>query len=39
MERLPTQIDSRSAEFAANAEANRALVAALRAARDRKSVV
>ncbi len=34
MERLPTQIDSRSAEFAANAEANRALVAALRAARD-----
>ena len=34
MDRLPTQIDPRSAEFAANAEANRALVATLRAARD-----
>ena len=34
MERLPTQIDPRSAEFAANAEANRALVAALRATRE-----
>ena len=34
MERLPTQVDPRSAEFAANAEANRAGVAALRAARE-----
>ena len=34
MERLPTQIDPRSAEFVANAEANRALVATLRATRE-----
>ena len=34
MERLPTQIDLRSAEFAANAEANRTLAATLRATRD-----
>ncbi len=34
MERLPTQVDSRSAEFAANAAANRALVATLRTARE-----
>jgi 3-methylcrotonyl-CoA carboxylase beta subunit len=34
MERLPSQIDPRSAEFAANAEVNRALVATLRAARE-----
>ena len=37
MERLHTQIDPRSAEFAANAEANRALVARLRAAREAAS--
>ena len=34
MDRLPTQIDAHSAEFAANAEANNALVATLRALRD-----
>jgi 3-methylcrotonyl-CoA carboxylase beta subunit len=34
MERLPSQIDPRSAEFSANAEVNRALVATLRAARE-----
>ena len=37
MERLHTQIDPRSAEFAANAEANRALVARLRATREAAS--
>jgi acetyl-CoA carboxylase carboxyltransferase component len=37
MERLHTQLDPRSAEFAANAEANRALVARLRAAREAAS--
>ena len=37
MERLHTQIDPRSAEFAANAEANRALVAQLRATREAAS--
>jgi len=34
MERLPTQVDPGSSEFVANAEANRALVAGLRAARE-----
>ena len=34
MERLPTQVDPRSPDFTANAEANRALVATLRAARE-----
>ncbi len=34
MERLHSQIDPRSAEFAANAEVNRTLVATLRAARE-----
>jgi acetyl-CoA carboxylase carboxyltransferase component len=37
MERLHTQIDPRSAEFAANSEANRALVARLRATREAAS--